>query len=66
MWDQVLTICNSRTGSSHVMAFNGVGAEPPTAELFELLAANGHALVLPRVEGDHIVAVRHRPGDDML
>ena len=77
IWERVMALCNSavaeRTADGTaesaassalvVMAFNGIGSEPDTTGLVESLAAAGHAVLLPRVEGDHIVAVAHRPGD---
>ncbi len=55
IWDEVVDHCR-RLGAQTVMAFVGVGTEPDTSSLLELLAAEGIAVVLPRVEHGHIVA----------
>ncbi len=77
IWASVLELCAQMASpgdeavgavavpwSLRVMAFHGVGSEPETAALLELLEAGGHTALLPRVEGDHIVAVEHRRGDE--
>lgn len=60
LWADVVQLCESLERRDHhpltVMAFVGVGNEPDTAELIDLLLAAGHRVLLPRVEGEHIVA----------
>jgi 5-formyltetrahydrofolate cyclo-ligase len=51
---------------SPVMAFHGFDDEPPTEALFEGVWAAGAELVLPRVEGDHLVPVTHRRGEPLV
>ncbi len=57
--DGVMQLC-VRVGPRVVMAFVGVGTEPGTDALLRLLFEQGYEVGLPRVEGDHIVAVEHR------
>ena len=61
IWDQVISEC-VRRGARTVMAFVGVGTEPDTSALITGLEAAGFAVVLPRVEGQRIVAAWHDPG----
>ena len=49
----------SGVGGRNVLAFVGVASEPDTGALIETLHQLGAIVYLPRVEGDHIVAVRH-------
>ena len=49
--------------SLDVLAFQGVRSEPNTHGLVELLESVGQCVLLPRVAGEHLVAVAHRPGD---
>lgn len=71
IWAGALRLCDRAAASTgraeplRVMAFHGVGSEPDTAVLYGLLAASGYTMLLPRVEGEHIVAVVHRAGDEM-
>lgn len=60
LWAAVLEQCR-QVGAGTVLAFVGVGSEPDTAVLVERLVADGVRVALPRVEGDHIVAVLHDP-----
>ncbi len=60
----VLAACRE-LGAQTVMAFVGVGSEPDTASLIDLLGSSGINVLLPRVEGDRIVAVRHLPGSEL-
>jgi len=48
-----------------VLAFKGVGSEPDTSGLINLLHSHGYVVALPRVKGDHLVAVPHFPGDTL-
>lgn len=74
LWAAVMQLCDhaasrpaaQRSTALAVLAFNGVGSEPDTTGLLELLNAEGYSVVLPRVEGDHIVAVAYRPGDPLI
>ena len=61
LWTSVLAACR-QLGARTVMAFVGVGSEPDTTGLIELLRSNGITVVLPRIEGDHIVGVVHAHG----
>lgn len=72
MWIDVLRLADSIAADSIVagsnraivvLAFVGVGHEPDTDDLLQNLAAAGHSVLLPRVEGEHIVAVLHEPGE---
>ncbi|CAB4858632.1 unannotated protein [freshwater metagenome] len=49
----------------HVLAFVGVGGEPDTTGLLDSLWQGGALVYLPRVIGDHMVAVRHDRGDPL-
>lgn len=46
-----------------VMAFWSFGSEVDTSSLIERLHATGKRVVLPRVDGDEVVAVEYAPGD---
>jgi len=48
-----------------VLAFVGVGNEPDTSALIALLHLRGHSVLLPRMEGEHLVAVTHTAGDEL-
>jgi 5-formyltetrahydrofolate cyclo-ligase len=61
LWTSVLAACRE-LGARTVMAFVGFGSEPDTTGLIELLRSNGITVVLPRIEGDHIVGVVHAHG----
>jgi 5-formyltetrahydrofolate cyclo-ligase len=50
------------TGGLRVLAFVGVGTEPDTTVLIDLLLQENVAVYLPRVIGDDIEAVRYQPG----
>jgi 5-formyltetrahydrofolate cyclo-ligase len=52
-------------GARTVMAFWSFGSEVETARLLEGLHAAGTRVVLPRVEGDHVVAIVYEPGDEV-
>lgn len=69
IWAAVMRLCDHVAASRPpdrppltVLAFFGVGREPDTSGLIELLDARGYTVALPRVEGDDIVAVAHRLG----
>jgi len=49
-----------------VMAFWSFGSEVETAPLLERLHAAGKRVVLPRVEGEDVVAVVYETGDEVL
>jgi 5-formyltetrahydrofolate cyclo-ligase len=48
-----------------VMAFWSFGSEVETAPALERLERAGKRIVLPRVEGEHVVAVRYALGDEV-
>jgi 5-formyltetrahydrofolate cyclo-ligase len=48
-----------------VMAFWSFGSEVDTAPLIERLHADGRTVVLPRIEGAHVVPVAYGPRDDV-
>jgi 5-formyltetrahydrofolate cyclo-ligase len=52
-------------GAATVMAFWSFGSEVDTAPVIERLHAAGKRIVLPRVEGEDIVAVTFAPGDEV-
>jgi len=54
LWTAVIQHCPP---GAVVLAFVGVGAEPDTSGLFELLRNRRCTILLPRVEGEHMVAV---------
>jgi 5-formyltetrahydrofolate cyclo-ligase len=56
MWPTVISRCRA-AGASTVLAFVGVGREPDTTGLRAGLTEAGFTLALPRVEGEHMVAV---------
>ncbi|MGZ5290741.1 MAG: 5-formyltetrahydrofolate cyclo-ligase [Actinomycetota bacterium] len=60
--DRLLALTEVRDAGT-VMAFWSFGSEVDTAPLIERLHAAGARVVLPRVEGDEIVAVAFAPGD---
>ena len=62
LWQNVLSRLDRVGVNLTVLAFQGVRSEPDTGRLVELLEASGHHVLLPRVEGQHLVAVAHRPG----
>jgi len=53
-------------GADTVMGFWSFGSEVETAPLLERLHAAGTRVVLPRVEGDHVVAVVYGRGDEVV
>jgi 5-formyltetrahydrofolate cyclo-ligase len=63
LWDNVVARLHVLGDDLTVLAFQGVRSEPNTTGLVERLEADGHIVLLPRVEGEHLVAVVHRPGD---
>jgi 5-formyltetrahydrofolate cyclo-ligase len=63
LWANVVAMLHRNGDGSAVLAVQGVRSEPNTHGLVELLESVGHRVLLPRVEGEHIVAVAHRPGD---
>ena len=63
LWTNVVDRLRHLGDHLTVLAFQGVRSEPDTAGLVELLEANGHRVLLPRVEGEHLVAVAHCSGD---
>ena len=65
MWAAVLAACRELDALT-VMAYIGVGSEPDTTGLINVLRSGGITVVLPRVEGDRIVAARHQPGSDLI
>ena len=67
LWTRVLDVCAGLATDepAAVMAFVGVGNEPDTSGLTARLSAAGHRVMLPRVEGDHIVPVLHQPGTEL-
>ena len=65
LWAAVLAACRELDAQT-VMAYVGVGSEPDTTGLIELLRASGITVVLPRVEGDCIVAARHQSSADLI
>ncbi len=72
IWAAVVPACRDfatrvRTpGPLRVLAFVGVGSEPDTGGLIDALHAAGFSVLLPRVEGDEMVAVGHGPGRDLV
>jgi 5-formyltetrahydrofolate cyclo-ligase len=50
-------------GERTVLAFWSFGSEVDTAPILSALAARGHRVALPRIEGGDLVAVSYRPGD---
>jgi 5-formyltetrahydrofolate cyclo-ligase len=60
--DRLLALAEVKNAGT-VMAFWSFGSEVDTAPLIERLHAAGARVVLPRVEGDEIVAVAFAPGD---
>lgn len=50
-------------GRRMVLAFWSFGSEVDTAPILAALAARGHRLALPRIEGKEVLAVAYRPGD---
>jgi 5-formyltetrahydrofolate cyclo-ligase len=52
---------NART----VLAFSSFGSEVDTAPIIEALVARGARVALPRIEGDRLVPIAYRPGDDV-
>lgn len=69
LWTDVLhlsgSIARELDRSIRVLAFVGVGNEPETDGLLRLLDSAGHIVLLPRVEGECIVAVVHGSGDEL-
>ena len=63
LWQNVANRLEQLGPELTVLAFQGVRSEPDTEGLVELLEARGHRAFLPRVEGEHLVVVAHRPGD---
>lgn len=72
IWASVLPICrdlanaNPTPGPLRVLAFVGTGGEPDTGGLIEELTASGCSVLLPRVEGEEMVAVGFVPGHDLV
>jgi 5-formyltetrahydrofolate cyclo-ligase len=64
IWSGVLERCRSRDART-VMAFVGVGSEPDTEALLDLLNREGLSVVLPRIEGGQIVVALHS-ADNLL
>ncbi|MCU1367593.1 MAG: 5-formyltetrahydrofolate cyclo-ligase, partial [Ilumatobacteraceae bacterium] len=58
IWAEVIGECVQR-GARTVMAFVGVGTEPDTSNLIAGLQTAGFVVVLPRVEGQRIVAATY-------
>jgi 5-formyltetrahydrofolate cyclo-ligase len=50
-------------GERTVLAFWSFGSEVDTAPILSALAASGHRVALPRIEGGDLVAVAYGPGD---
>ena len=67
LWANVVTTLRDSgvglSSSLNVLAFQGVRSEPNTHDLVELLESVGHSVLLPRVAGEQLVVVAHRPGD---
>jgi 5-formyltetrahydrofolate cyclo-ligase len=63
LWDNVVIRLHEMGDNLTILAFQGVRSEPNTTGLVERLEADGHTVLLPRVEGEHLVAVVHHPGD---
>lgn len=72
IWASLLPICrdlangNRTPGPLRVLAFVGTGSEPDTGGLIDELTASGCSVLLPRVEGEEIVAVGFGPGHDLV
>ena len=62
---ETLTSLPEVRGAATVMAFWSFGSEVDTAPMLVRLHAAGKRIVLPRVEGDDIVAVTFAPGDEV-
>ena len=48
-----------------VLAFSSFGSEVDTGPIVEGLLARGTRVALPRIEGDRLVPVAYRPGDEV-
>ena len=48
-----------------VLVFSSFGSEADTAAIVEGLLARGARIALPRIEGDRLVPVAYRPGDEV-
>jgi 5-formyltetrahydrofolate cyclo-ligase len=62
---ETLTSLSELRDAGTVMAFWSFGSEVDTAPVLERLHAAGKRIVLPRVEGEDIVAVTFAPGDEV-
>jgi 5-formyltetrahydrofolate cyclo-ligase len=49
-----------------VMVFASFGSEVPTDDIIRRLSRDGHAVLLPVVQGDGLRAVRYQPGGAMV
>lgn len=73
IWVNVIDVCAAAASRRSpeagarltVLAFNGVGSEPDTTGLIALLRSGGHTVLLPRVQGEVIIAVPHHAGEPL-
>ena len=66
LWTTLIGVLDeSSLASAKVLAFVGVGGEPDTRGLLRMLLQRGAVILLPRVVGEEMVAVRYDPQASM-